>query len=566
MTVPAYYDRINHQLLESIPKNLGRIVEVGCGTGALGAAYKKNNPNSEYIGLELNPEAVTIAQERLDRALCFNVEDSDESQLGIAPQSCDALIYGDVLEHLQDPWTILNHHVSWLKPGGYLLASIPNIQHWTILRDLIQGKWDYQDEGLLDRTHLRFFTLDSMQKLLTGAGLIIQGVSRILAHNPKEFEDFYPKLEPLAQHLKVDPNRFKLLTETHQYILTGVKTQRRLFIQTLMMAPLACDRIRILEPDQFSNRITGVRAVSSVQSATLSLAEADEEKVFIWQRALLKPKTALAQQKNLLQRGYLIVSEIDDDPLRWETPSDNGLFSYRSCHCVQTSTEPLAEFLRQYNPYVKVFPNQLAKLPKPRPQSDYETATVFFGALNREDDWKPLIQTINEILDELGDRVSVKVLHDRQFFEALNTPHKAFSPFCAYDSYQQVIRSSTVALLPLEPTRFNTMKSDLKFVECAGQGVAVLASPTVYERSLQDGKTGLLYRSVDDFGAKFRELLVSPSLRQQLGQAAYQWVAQHRLLEHHAQARAKWYFQMRDRLPELNDALKQRAPELFETP
>ena len=331
-----------------------------------------------------------------------------------------------------------------------------------------------------------------------------------------------------------------------------------------MMAPLACDRIRVLDPDEFSNRITGVRAISSVRNATLSLAEADEEKVFIWQRALLKPETALTQQQNLLQRDYLIVAEIDDDPLRWETPSDNGFFSYRSCHCVQTSTEPLAEFLRQYNPYVKVFPNQLAKLPKPRLESDYETATVFFGALNREEDWKPLIDAINQVLEQLGDRVSVKVLHDRQFFEALNTPHKAFAPFCAYANYQQVMRSSTVALLPLEPTRFNKMKSDLKFVvECAGQGVAVLASPTVYERSLQDGKTGLLYRSVEDFAAKFQELLINPTLRQQLGQAAYQWVAQNRLLEHHAQDRAKWYFQMRDRLPELNEALKQRTPELF---
>jgi 2-polyprenyl-3-methyl-5-hydroxy-6-metoxy-1,4-benzoquinol methylase len=563
MTVPAYYDRINQQLLDSIPKNLGRIVEVGCGTGALGAAYKKDNPNSEYIGLELNPEAVKIATERLDRALDFNVETSDESQLNIAPQSCDALVYGDVLEHLQDPWSILNHQVSWLKPGGYVLASIPNIQHWTILRDLLQGKWEYQDEGLLDRTHLRFFTLESMQQLFSQAGLIVKTVGRSLSHNPKEFAEFYPKLEPLAQHLKVDSNRLKLLTESHQYILTGVKTQRRLFIQTLMMAPLACDRVRILEPDQFSNRITGVRAMSSTHSAVLNLAEADEEKVFIWQRALLKPDTALAQQKNLLQRGYLIVSEIDDDPLRWESASDHNFFSYRSCHCVQTSTEPLAEFLRQYNPYVKVFPNQLAQLPQPRPEEDYEQATVFFGALNREEDWKPLMGAINQILDELGDRVSVNVLHDRQFFEALNTPHKAFAPFCSYANYQQVIRSSTVALLPLEPTRFNKMKSDLKFVECGGQGVAVLASPTVYERSLQEGKTGLLYRSVEDFGAKFRELLVSPTLRQQLGQGAYQWVAQHRLLEHHAQERAKWYFQMRDRLGELNAALKERAPELF---
>ncbi|PPT05276.1 putative glycosyltransferase [Geitlerinema sp. FC II] len=559
-----YYDRINHQLLDALPIDVGRIIEIGCGTGALGHAYKQKHPNTEYIGIELEAEVAEIAQTRLDRAIAANVENLDDPQLQFSPESVDCLVYGDVLEHLVDPWRVLNHHVKWLKPGGWVVSSIPNIQNWTILRDLIRGQWEYQDEGLLDRTHLRFFTLETAQTMFAEAGLQVRQVGRTISHDPREFEAIYPHLEMVAKTLNQPLDRFKLLVETHQFVIAATKPQRRLLIQTLMMAPLACDRVRVLEPDEFSNRIPGVRAVSSVKNAALNIAEPSEEKVFVWQRALLEPKIAIKQQKNLLDRGYLIVAEIDDDPMRWPQFEQTDFFSYRSCHCVQTSTEPLAEFLRQFNPYVKVFPNHLATLPPPRSPADYDAATVFFGALNREGDWKPLIGSINRVLSEFGDRVTVKVLHDRSFFDALATPNKAFAPFCPYETYQQVLRSSTVALLPLEPTRFNQMKSDLKFVECGGQGLAVLASPTVYERSIIDGETGLIYRSTDDFEAKFRELLANANLRRKLGTNAYHWVAAHRLLERHPSDRAAWYLEMRDRLPELNAALRQRVPQLFE--
>ena len=71
----------------------------------------------------------------------------------------DCLVYGDVLKHLKDPWSLLREHRAFLSERGLVLACIPNIQHWTILTALLRGQWNYQEEGLLDRTHLRFFTL-----------------------------------------------------------------------------------------------------------------------------------------------------------------------------------------------------------------------------------------------------------------------------------------------------------------------------------------------------------------------------------------------------------------------
>jgi glycosyltransferase involved in cell wall biosynthesis len=107
------------------------------------------------------------------------------------------------------------------------------------------------------------------------------------------------------------------------------------------------------------------------------------------------------------------------------------------------------------------------------------------------------------------------------------------------------------------------MKSDLKFLECAGNGVAVLASPTVYEASIQEGKTGLLYRSPTEFEEKLRALLDDAALRRRLAAAAYAWVKENRLLCRHYRQRYEWYMEMLDRLPLLNKELGQRVPELF---
>jgi len=107
------------------------------------------------------------------------------------------------------------------------------------------------------------------------------------------------------------------------------------------------------------------------------------------------------------------------------------------------------------------------------------------------------------------------------------------------------------------------MKSDLKFIECSGYGVAALASPTVYENTIEDNKTGLIYKTVEEFEEKLVKLIEDIGFRRELAKNAYNYVAENRLLSMHYQERTNWYYEMIEKLPQLNEELKYRVPELF---
>jgi SAM-dependent methyltransferase len=173
-----YYQSERQDIAELVPAEAKRVLEVGCGQGLLGKLLRSRG---HYVaGLELVPEVAEEARPNLDEIFCGDVE---RAELPWAAESFDALVMADVLEHLLDPWRVLAKVVRCLRPGGVAVASVPNVQNYRIIRDLVRGRWEYADSGLMDRGHLRFFTYREIVRLFDGAGLNV--VDRRCLYNRK---------------------------------------------------------------------------------------------------------------------------------------------------------------------------------------------------------------------------------------------------------------------------------------------------------------------------------------------------------------------------------------------
>lgn len=169
----SYYVQSRPDVAALVPPDCRRVLEVGCGAGELGRVLKERG--CFVAGVELVPEAAEAARRRLDQVVTADVE---AGPLPFPPGSFDAVVFADVLEHLLDPWRVLRQTADLLAPGGRVIASIPNVQNADVIWRLLRGRWDYRERGILDRGHLRFFTLHGVRGLFEQAGLAMEHVGR----------------------------------------------------------------------------------------------------------------------------------------------------------------------------------------------------------------------------------------------------------------------------------------------------------------------------------------------------------------------------------------------------
>lgn len=180
-----YYGVTQAWVAELIPDNLSRVLDVGCGNGATGAWLKSIGKAQEVHGVELVEEAAEVARAVLDSVVVGNIEELD---LGHPLKSFDGIIATEVLEHLVNPWDTVQKLAAYLRDGGYIIASAPNVRHYSILWQLVfLGRWRYTDSGILDRSHLRFFTRDSFASLFTQADLKIEILEPIMDYRIQRF-------------------------------------------------------------------------------------------------------------------------------------------------------------------------------------------------------------------------------------------------------------------------------------------------------------------------------------------------------------------------------------------
>jgi SAM-dependent methyltransferase len=169
------YENPRPEVQALVPRDARRIADLGCASGALGAALRARQ-GCHVTGVEADPAYAAAARERLDA-----VVEGDLETLG-PPEGlrCDCLVAADVLEHLRDPWAVLARWAAAVQPGGAVVVSLPNVRHWETFWALgVRGTWPRRSAGLFDATHLRWFTLADAWALLEGAGLQVEAVARI---------------------------------------------------------------------------------------------------------------------------------------------------------------------------------------------------------------------------------------------------------------------------------------------------------------------------------------------------------------------------------------------------
>ncbi len=179
---PFYFGHARPEVMALVPRTARAILDIGCGAGRLGEALEARQ-SAEVVGIELDTAAAAQARRRLDQVITGDIEQVDPQ---FPPGRFDAIVCADIIEHLREPERLLRQAHQWLAPDGCLIASIPNVRHHSVVRSLLEGNWTYEAAGLLDRTHLRFFTRREIEKLFFRAWFLIDEMGSVIGPGDQE--------------------------------------------------------------------------------------------------------------------------------------------------------------------------------------------------------------------------------------------------------------------------------------------------------------------------------------------------------------------------------------------
>jgi 2-polyprenyl-3-methyl-5-hydroxy-6-metoxy-1,4-benzoquinol methylase len=178
-----YFEGARQDFVDALPlDSKASILELGCANGGTGASALASGKCGRYVGIEISDAAAAVARPRLSQVIVGDVEKLD---LPWDEATFDALIMSEVLEHLVDPWTVVPRLVNLVKPGGMVMASSPNVSHYRIILELIAGRWELKDSGVMDRTHLRWFTPASFREMFEGAGVSVTRLAAVAPPGPR---------------------------------------------------------------------------------------------------------------------------------------------------------------------------------------------------------------------------------------------------------------------------------------------------------------------------------------------------------------------------------------------
>lgn len=513
-----------------------RVLEIGCSGGYFSAALRDNGV---YVyGVEpFSDEALRCG--RVDDFFAGTVEDFCATAPEELRQAFDAVILGDVLEHLVDPGAMLVSLSRFLKDDGVILASVPNITHIGIRSMLADGMWDYQRYGILDGTHLRFFSWHTLKKLFLDAGFGI--VKRYNVLQP-EFS-VYPSLAAWGEsslRQELDPR-----DHTFQHVVMASREAwRQTTYQTttpqhiLLLSPKSesvLTRLRLARPlGEFLSVHGGLLSVIPAAACNLSLLDWADVVIAHREINILEFEFLKAAR----QREIPIIYDTDDLLLQlpeWSLnsipPAERALMksTLALADRVTCTTPMLKKELERYADDVQVIPNviiptQPLPVPAKRHYSKECTLVLASSDAHLPEGIVPILYTLLKMFDFLQCVVIGNIVHNFQI------PSERLHCYetCGEEQFSQLLSGidNGIGLLPLDDSLFSSCKSPIKFWHYTSCGIVSVASNRdPYAHAIDDDVNGVLLDDTPDAWCTGLSRLIRDHRKRQalLGNALKKW-------------------------------------------
>lgn len=339
---PVYSTIIRQDIVNLIenPKTQAlTVLEIGCACGATLLKIKDGYSEAKLYGIELNEKAALSAK-LFAEVIAADVE---TTVLPYPEEYFDYIILADVLEHLANPWRALENIKAYLKPGGQILASIPNIMHFSVLRKLLQGYWSYEEAGILDKTHLRFFTLYEIEKMFQSTGYKVNSHYPVFIHETAADRQFILALTGVSGN-----SRLMEECRAYQYIVRACKPAAALpvfrpaealnknkicFVTCENDDPVCLSYIRDIEiPDGYEVEILSIKGSVSMASAyNQAIARSDakykvylQHQVFIINKNFIRDILRIFEDSTVGMIGMAGSAQVPDNGIWWEANRTYG--------------------------------------------------------------------------------------------------------------------------------------------------------------------------------------------------------------------------------------------------
>jgi len=541
-------DTVNPALVARADVSAKVVLEIGCGSGAFARVYRQRNPGAVYIGIEFDEAKAKQATPFVDHILRVDIQ--TKSAFGaldkiLDGRHIDLLIIDGVLERLWEPQVVMRHLYARMSDTARAEICVPNIAHWSTLKRLLKGDWTYGDQGLLDRKHMRFFTKDTARAMMTQAGWHTRQITPQGMENPNG-EKHAKAFGTLAKELGFDAEVAQENMMPLQWVF-GLSKQKptseplRIFAIGIGTKVDALTKIRVRQPLQ--PMLSAGRATVALSTGSYAAIPPGRPGVFLTYRLHPENKERRAEIDQKCKDGWLFVHDVDDHPAYLKGQKQNNFWSIKAAHAVTVSTPALAEVCRKWNPNVFVVENQISETSTTdmlNPQGD--KPRLFFGALNRADDWQSQCKSMVDYLIENKDRIACDVVHEPSLTDSLAGKADAtFHPTQTLENFTALLARSDFALLPLSDTEFNQCKSDLKVIECLAHGVIPICSPFTAAQTTVPNEFLCIAKKPSDWPRLLDDLLDDPDDLKRRKAAGLKYIQNNRMWSIHAPKLAGLY-------------------------